>query len=316
MTRQPLTKAERDHLTLLHTAARDPMSTARERATAQAQLADQLVWTGRTDYMNGDLPRLLADLDAAEAERDALRKIAEGCCNATDGGCSPGVSIEFLRDVPSEVEHIKRERDRLRKMPQSAFEAATFRELNAMEAQRDRAEAELDVERKLRVAAEEHAAMEMADLADVERMAWEAFGKPDGTHETSNVQRLCEAFAAMQSAIAHAAAQFDVSDEKRAEDAPISAEVHFREAVRTIARTLPSSTRAVDRGAIWGELREMDRLHADNAKLSADLAETKAKLAALTGVVLRMRNDMGPIVFGEDIDTVEDAIAAARGGAS
>lgn len=66
-----LTKAERDHLTLLHTAARDPMSTSRERATAQAQLVDQLVWTGRTDPMNGDLPRLLADLDAAEAERDA-----------------------------------------------------------------------------------------------------------------------------------------------------------------------------------------------------------------------------------------------------
>lgn len=75
MTYTPLTKAERDHLTLLHTAARDPMSTARERSTAQAQLADQLVWTGRTDPMNGDLPRLLADLDAAEAERDAERKM-------------------------------------------------------------------------------------------------------------------------------------------------------------------------------------------------------------------------------------------------
>lgn len=249
--------------------------------------------------------RLLDALDAAEADsaelRDTLRRHGFQPCDITACNCNGWHQTGGFYARFNEIDEAVGEHDGER--------------ADAL-AQRDRAEAELDAERKMRVAAEEHTAMEMADLADVERMAWEALGKPDGTHETSNVQRLCEAFAAMQSAIAHAAARFDVSDEKRAEDAPISAEVHFREAVRTIARTLPSSTRAVDRGAIWGELREMDRLHADNANLSADLAETKAKLAALTGVVLRMRNDMGPIVFGEDIDTVEDAIAAARGGAS
>ena len=169
MTRQPLTKAEREELRRLNDAASPapwfvfkmdgypnvvsytvPHNGETLRGEIPADDADdELIAAARNA-----LPRLLADLDAAEAERDALRKIAEGCCNATDGGCSPGVSIEFLRDVPSEVEHIKRERDRLRKMPQSAFEAATFRELNAMEAQRDRAESELDAERRMRVEAE------------------------------------------------------------------------------------------------------------------------------------------------------------------
>lgn len=87
--------------------------------------------------------------------------------------------------------------------------------------------------------------------------------------------------AALEAAIAHAAAQFDVADAKRADDAPCSAESHFREAVRTIARTLPPSTAKVDRAAIWGELREMDRLHTDNAKLAADLAAAEAAINAL-----------------------------------
>lgn len=87
--------------------------------------------------------------------------------------------------------------------------------------------------------------------------------------------------AALEAAIAHATAQFDEVDAKRADDAPCSADSHFREAVRTIARTLPPSTAKVDRAAIWGELREMDRLHVDNAKLAADLAAAEDAISAL-----------------------------------
>lgn len=146
MTHQPLTKAERAHLTLLHTAARDPMSTARERATAQAQLADQLVWTGRTDYMNGDLPRLIADLDAAEAERDEI-KSALGVMGATRERV---LEVAGSQDALEErIESMRRERD-VALSGWSAAEAAR----DAAAAQRDRAESELAAERRMRVEAE------------------------------------------------------------------------------------------------------------------------------------------------------------------
>jgi hypothetical protein len=60
----------------------------------------------------------------AEAERDDLRKIAEDCCNATDGGCSPGVTVEFLRGVSIDVAHIRKQRDAARAKLAALVEAA------------------------------------------------------------------------------------------------------------------------------------------------------------------------------------------------
>lgn len=71
--------------------------------------------------------------------------------------------------------------------------------------------------------------------------------------------------ADLRAAVAHAAAQLEAAEAKDG-DAPESARAHFREAVRTIARTLPPSDAKFDRTAVWGELREMDRLHAELAE--------------------------------------------------
>ncbi len=80
----------------------------------------------------------------------------------------------------------------------------------------------------------------------------------------------CEV-AKLRASIRHAADQLAVAEEKEG-DTPAAAAGHFREALRTIARELPKSDVKFDRSAVWGELREMDALHNENANLRASLA--------------------------------------------
>lgn len=84
--------------------------------------------------------------------------------------------------------------------------------------------------------------------------------------------------AELTAAVHAAATQLEVAEQKKEDDLPLKAESHFREAVRTIARTLPPATVQHDRGAVWGELREMDRLHVENLALEKKLAELREAL--------------------------------------
>lgn len=47
----------------------------------------------------------------------------------------------------------------------------------------------------------------IADRDAAETQAWDALGRPDGTHDTSNVQRLCEAHGATKAELAEARAE-------------------------------------------------------------------------------------------------------------
>jgi hypothetical protein len=97
-------------------AAPDRVADARSDRKAIHGYLDQF---GDTFGSVEDRIRLLAQqrdealekLGGAIIDAAALRKIAEDCCNATGGGCSPGVSIEFLRNVPKEVAALKAQRD-------------------------------------------------------------------------------------------------------------------------------------------------------------------------------------------------------------
>lgn len=151
MTHTPLTKAERDELPARIQAAINTVCSGMAAMRIPANPRD-------VDLVLADCARALADLDAAETERETLRQIAEGCCNATDGGCSPGVSVEFLRGVPKEVGRI---RD-----------------------QRDRAEAELDAERRMRVEAEAAARRAEEDRDALIRNINDAFQSLNTPHST------------------------------------------------------------------------------------------------------------------------------------
>lgn len=118
MTHTPLTKAEREELPARIEAAITTVCSGMAAMSVPANPRD-------VDLVLADCAKALADLAAAEAERDALRKIAVDCCNATDGMCTMGVSIEFLSHVPKEVALLKANR-------------------NMIAAQRDRAESERD----------------------------------------------------------------------------------------------------------------------------------------------------------------------------
>lgn len=84
----------------------------------------------------------------------------------------------------------------------------------------------------------------------------------------------------LRGAIVSAVGQLDAEASKRGE-ADCSADAHFREALRTIARTLPPVAVRFSRGAVWGELREMDVLHENNEALRAENAELRERLMAL-----------------------------------
>lgn len=45
------------------------------------------------------------------------------------------------------------------------------------------------------------------DRDAAESLAWDALGRPEGTHDTSNVQRLCEAYGVLKAKLAHAEAE-------------------------------------------------------------------------------------------------------------
>lgn len=125
------------------------------------------------DLVLADCAKALADLDAAEAERDEI-KTALGVMGATR---ERALEVAGSQDELEErIDSMSRERDVALK-GWSAAEAAR----DAAAAQRDRAESERDTA--------------IADRIIADSDAWVALGKPGGTHDTTCVQRLCEQFA-------------------------------------------------------------------------------------------------------------------------
>lgn len=303
MTHQPLTKAEREELRRLDDQDRSVWSHDRGSVESTDPRALPGETSGFRFYMGSGarlaaaarnaLPRLLADLDAAEAERDALRQIAEACCNATDGGCSPGVSVEFLRDVPKEVAHIRDQRDKAG-------------------AQRDRAESELDAERRMRVEAEA-----ASDRLMAERDALKA--KLDDPrrvliHETEVVATK-EEIAKLKKELADLS---EADEELRACRALVNAtsenlSVDLERMVDDLAEANEKAARSEKDAHSWCEL----------------YTNTKAKLAALVEAAEPFACDQGcdavhhPVKDRHDqrencpvVNRLRAAIAAARGGAS
>ena len=128
------------------------------------------------------LPRLLAALEEARAERDkanlrernifASIRIALGEDLGGGGG---------LVEILNGIEELQEQRDALK-----AKMAAMDLLLN-------------NAERVVRDG--------IADRDAAETQAWDALGRPEGTHDTSNVQRLCEAHGALKAKLAHAEAE-------------------------------------------------------------------------------------------------------------
>lgn len=128
------------------------------------------------------LPRLLTALDEARAERDkanlrernifASIRIALGEDLGGGGG---------LVEILNGIEELQEQRDALK-----AKMAAMDLLLN-------------NAERVVRDG--------IADRDAAESLAWDALGRPEGTHDTSNVQRLCEAHGALKAKLAHAEAE-------------------------------------------------------------------------------------------------------------
>lgn len=131
--------------------------------------------------------------------------------------------------------------------------------------------------------------------------------------------------AELTAAVHAAATQLEVAEQKKEDDLPLKAESHFREAVRTIARTLPPATVQHDRGAVWGELREMDRLHVENLALEKKLAELRTialrlgkleTLAARTDIDEALVSDV-PFIPAADLEAhnaIVDELRAEQGG--
>lgn len=147
-----LTKAEREELRKIIAEARDVCHCGQyvDEHTVSDNHAALAMDTQESDRLTAAsleaMPRLLADLDAAEAERDEI-KTALGVMGATR---ERALDVAGSQDALEErIDSMSRERDVALK-GWSAAEAAR----DAAAAQRDRAESELDAERKMRVEAE------------------------------------------------------------------------------------------------------------------------------------------------------------------
>lgn len=125
MTHQPLTKAERKELPARIEAAIATVCSGMAAMSIPANPRD-------VDLVLADCAKAIADLDAAEAERDELRAALIASGNAVGAALTDRCSSQFLCNVPAEVTLVYKR----------------------IAAQRDRAESERDAERRMRVEAE------------------------------------------------------------------------------------------------------------------------------------------------------------------
>lgn len=128
------------------------------------------------------IPRLLDALDAAEAERDLMEKKVITCGVAATHPdplltATKTCYVETWNSPQADaVRSLRKERDALKE------------KLAAMDLLLNNAE---------RVVRDG-----IADRDAAESLAWDALGRPEGTHDTTNVQRLCEAHGALKATLA------------------------------------------------------------------------------------------------------------------
>mgnify|MGYP003526536713 CR=1 FL=1 len=172
------------------------------------------------------LPRLLAALDEARAERSEARSLL------LNGIQTNGDSLAFLEHVRREHAAVVAERDALKAKLAGADDerdaygadihsvleksVGLVAERDALRAERDKANLrERNIFASLRMALGEdlggggglveilNGIEGLQDQRDAaESLAWDALGRPDGTHDMSNVQRLCEAHIALKAKLA------------------------------------------------------------------------------------------------------------------
>jgi hypothetical protein len=183
MSTRLLTRAERDELRRRIESAFFRVVCGKPTMRIPAERDD-------VDVVLADYTKILDALDAAEADsaelRDTLRRHGFQPCDITACNCSGWHQTGGFYARFNEIDEAVGEHDGETLL---AAVQRMVKERAAALAQRDRAEAE---------------------LATMERMAWEALGKPDGTHDTSNVQRLCEAFAATKAKLSEVQERVDL----------------------------------------------------------------------------------------------------------
>lgn len=172
------------------------------------------------------IPRLLAALDEARAERSEARSLL------LNGIQTNGDSLAFLEHVRREHAAVVAERDALKAKLAGADDerdaygadihsvleksVGLVAERDALRAERDKANLrERNIFASLRMALGEdlggggglveilNGIEGLQDQRDAaESLAWDALGRPGGTHDKTNVQRLCEAHGALKAKLA------------------------------------------------------------------------------------------------------------------
>lgn len=313
MTHTPLTKAERDGLPARIKAAITTVCRGMVAMSIPANPRD-------VDLVLADCAKALADLDAAEAERDEI-KTALGVMGATR---ERALEVAGSQDALEErIDSMSRERDVALK-GWSAAEAAR----DAAAAQRDRAESELDAERRMRVEAE--AALDERDC--------DVHARIRAGYDTT-VADLWRA------KVAEVEAERDALKAKL--DDPRRVVIHETEVVATKEEIATLKTRLADLSEADEELHTCralvnatsENLSVDLERMVDDLAEanekaarsekdshswhdlyedTKAKLAALANAAEVVAENYEECAGFGELDCLAPlyaAIAAARGGA-
>ena len=183
------------------------------------------------DLVLADCAKALAALEEARAERGEARSLL------LNGIQTNGDSLAFLEHVRREHAAVVAERDALKaKLAGAEDERDAYgadihsvleksvglvAERDALRAERDKANLrERNIFASLRMALGEdlggggglveilNGIEGLQDQRDAaETQAWDALGRPEGTHDTSNVQRLCEAHGALKAKLAEARAE-------------------------------------------------------------------------------------------------------------
>jgi len=153
------------------------------------------------------LPRLLAALEEARAERDRMRDVllrnnfapcdtqACNCGGWHERATGDGFYARFREIEEAIGDHNGK---------------TVLAAVVEMVQERDSLEEARDERDKWEGRAKDRAKTNLKlahDIKNTEYLAWDALGRPDGTHDTSNVQRLCEAHGALKAKLAHAEAE-------------------------------------------------------------------------------------------------------------
>lgn len=254
----------------------------------KAERADILSASSADGYYAHDISRLCADLDAAEAERDfvakALHELVDAC------------GLDYTASLPKAIASIR--------------------------AQRDRAEAELDAERKMRVEAEAASDRMVAErdalkakLADPRRVV---------IHETEVVATK-EEIASLKARLADLS---EADEELHTCRALVNAtsenlSVDLERMVDDLADANEKAARSEKNSHSWHELYKDAKAKLAAAEsahselfLSGQVAELRGKLAAVVAAYDHVFGDFDHSALSVDARILFDAIAAARGGAS